>query len=282
MEGVGQETVRFYLGLACIYVHDVEVVLKDKQVFEADKQAFEASKQAFEASKQAFEAILIRFSFTHEYHDTRESERTREREESERKKSTHLISCTTSEQIERLRSWHRQRFTTDRQRFTTDEKHILSSASRESERTREREESERKKSTHLIPCTTSEQIERLRSWHRQRFTTDRQRFTTDEKHILSSASHPHPYHSHLIRFLFTHEYHDTRKSERARERENKTPRIGRYSDTEPAVEAFPRLAHVSCSRSASCAPYVYSVSLICKLRRTHQVLQPRMLSHRLT
>ena len=80
---------------------------------------------------------------------------------------------------------------------------------------------------------------------------DRQRFTTDEKHILSSASHPHPYHPHLIRFLFTHEYHDTRKSERARERENKrarrkpydpTPRTGRYSDTELAVEAFPRLA----------------------------------------
>ena len=119
MEGVGQETVRYYLGLACNYIHDVEVVLKDKQVFEADKQAFEASKQAFEASKQAFEAILIRFSFTHEYHDTRESERTREREESERKKSTHLISCTTSEQIERLLSDSGVESTTIHHRPTT-------------------------------------------------------------------------------------------------------------------------------------------------------------------
>ena len=58
MEGVGQETVRFYLGLACIYMHDVEVVLKDKQVFEADKQAFEASKQAFEASKHASHSLM--------------------------------------------------------------------------------------------------------------------------------------------------------------------------------------------------------------------------------
>ena len=112
MEGVGQETVRFYLGHACNYIHEVEVVLKDKQVFEADKQAFEASKQAFEA-------ILIRFSFTHEYHDTRESERTREREESERKKSTHLISCTTSEQIERLLSDSGVESTTIHHRPTT-------------------------------------------------------------------------------------------------------------------------------------------------------------------
>ena len=58
MEGVGQETVRFYLGLACNYIHDVEVVLKDKQVFEADKQAFEASKQAFEASKHASHSLM--------------------------------------------------------------------------------------------------------------------------------------------------------------------------------------------------------------------------------